>query len=45
MLTAIEADADREVDEATEIAKASARPSVSIIDRDVWSDGGSAWRN
>src|SRR5205085_3808792 len=45
MLTAIEADADREVDEATEIATASPRPSLSIIDRDVWSDGGSAWRS
>ncbi len=45
MLTAIDADVDREVDEATEIATASPRPSVSVIDRDVWSDGGSAWRN
>jgi acetoin:2,6-dichlorophenolindophenol oxidoreductase subunit alpha len=45
MLTAIEAEADREVDEATEFATASPRPSAALIDRDVWSDGGSAWRN
>ena len=44
-LTAIEVDADREVDEATAMATASPRPPVSIIERDVWSDGGSAWRN
>ena len=43
--TAVEAEADREVDEATEFATASPDPSVSLIDRDVWSDGGSAWRN
>ncbi len=45
MLTAIEAEADREIDEATEIAKASAAPSLELIDRDLWSDGGSAWRS
>jgi len=45
MLTALEAEADREIDEATEIAKASAAPSIELIDRDVWSDGGSAWRS
>jgi acetoin:2,6-dichlorophenolindophenol oxidoreductase subunit alpha len=45
VLTEIEAEADREVDAATEFATASPRPSVSLIDRDVWSDGGSAWRS
>src|SRR5881392_634349 len=40
MLTAIEAEADREVDEATEFATASPRPSAALIDRDIWSDGG-----
>ena len=45
MLSAIEADADREVDEATEMATASPRPALASIDRDVWSDGGSAWRS
>jgi acetoin:2,6-dichlorophenolindophenol oxidoreductase subunit alpha len=44
-LTEIEAEADREIDEATEIAKASPPPPVALIDRDVWSDGGSSWRN
>jgi TPP-dependent pyruvate/acetoin dehydrogenase alpha subunit len=45
VLTAIEADADREIDAATEVAKASPSPPLALIDRDVWSDGGSAWRN
>ena len=45
VLTAIEAEADREIDEATEIAKASPPPPESLVGRDVWSDGGSAWRN
>ncbi len=27
------------------IAKASPPPPVSLIDRDVWSDGSSTWRN
>jgi len=35
----------RAVDEATEAAKASAPSSVDVIDRDVWADGGSSWRN
>ncbi|TMB01320.1 MAG: thiamine pyrophosphate-dependent dehydrogenase E1 component subunit alpha [Deltaproteobacteria bacterium] len=35
----------RAVDEATETAKASAPSSVDVIDRDVWADGGSSWRN
>jgi acetoin:2,6-dichlorophenolindophenol oxidoreductase subunit alpha len=33
------------VDEATEIAKASPAPSLEAIDKDVWADGGTAWRN
>ncbi|MBI3648926.1 MAG: thiamine pyrophosphate-dependent dehydrogenase E1 component subunit alpha [Actinobacteria bacterium] len=44
-LTAIEAEAEAEIDEATELAKASPPSSVSLIERDVWSDGGSAWRS
>jgi acetoin:2,6-dichlorophenolindophenol oxidoreductase subunit alpha len=41
----MEADALRKVDEATEIAKASPAPSLEAIDKDVWADGGTAWRN
>ena len=33
------------VDEATAIAKASPAPSLVAIDRNVWADGGAAWRN
>jgi acetoin:2,6-dichlorophenolindophenol oxidoreductase subunit alpha len=33
------------VNRATETAKASPTPDLSIIDKDVWADGGSAWRN
>jgi pyruvate dehydrogenase E1 component alpha subunit len=41
----IEAEVMRAVDEATEAAKASPPPSPSIIETEVWADGGSAWRN
>jgi len=34
-----------QIDEATEIAKASPVPDPQVIGTDVWSDGGSAWRN
>ena len=44
ILDSIDAEADREIDEATEMAKASPPPLVASIERDVWSDGGSAWR-
>jgi pyruvate dehydrogenase E1 component alpha subunit len=44
-LVRIEEHVARSVDEATEIAKSSPVPSLSLIDSDVWSDGGSAWRN
>ena len=33
------------VNRATEHAKASPIPSLSLIDKDVWANGGSAWRN
>ena len=45
LLDTIDAEAEREIDEATEMAKASPPPSVTLIERDVWSDGGSAWRS
>jgi pyruvate dehydrogenase E1 component alpha subunit len=41
----IEAEVERQVDEATEIAKASGLPSLDMIETQVWADGGSAWRN
>ena len=33
------------VDEATAIAKASPAPGLDAIMKDVWADGGTAWRN
>jgi len=44
-LAEIEAVCVRAVDEATEGAKASPPSPVDVVERDVWSDGGSAWRN
>ena len=41
----LEAEAMRKVDEATEISKASALPSIDDIEKNVWADGGAAWRN
>jgi acetoin:2,6-dichlorophenolindophenol oxidoreductase subunit alpha len=41
----LESTAMRKVDEATETAKASALPSLDVIAKDVWADGGAAWRN
>ena len=45
VLAQIEQQALRQVDEATEVAKASPAPSPALIETQVWSDGGSAWRN
>jgi TPP-dependent pyruvate/acetoin dehydrogenase alpha subunit len=45
LLDTIDAEAEREIDEATEMAKASPPPPLDLIERDVWSDGGSAWRS
>jgi acetoin:2,6-dichlorophenolindophenol oxidoreductase subunit alpha len=44
-LKAIEADALAKVNDATEFAKAAPEPDGSSLMTDVWSDGGSAWRN
>jgi pyruvate dehydrogenase E1 component alpha subunit len=41
----MEAQAMSKVDEATEIAKASPVPSIEDIEKNVWADGGAAWRN
>ena len=37
--------AARAEDEATETAKASPAPGIEGIDKNVWADGGAAWRN
>ena len=44
-LREIEKAVQREVDEATEAAKASPPSPLEVIERDVWADGGSSWRN
>ncbi len=44
-LADIEGEAMRKVDEATATAKASPPPSLADIEKNVWADGGSAWRN
>jgi acetoin:2,6-dichlorophenolindophenol oxidoreductase subunit alpha len=41
----MEAQAMKQVNDATEAAKASPVPSLAAIDRDVWADGSTAWRN
>ncbi len=41
----IEGEAMSKVDEATAAAKASPPPSVDDIEKNVWANGGSAWRN
>jgi acetoin:2,6-dichlorophenolindophenol oxidoreductase subunit alpha len=41
----IEAEVRHAVDEATDTAKASPPPSADLIARDVYADGGAAWRN
>jgi pyruvate dehydrogenase E1 component alpha subunit len=44
-LLTIEAEVEAEVDEATETARLSPAADPSIVEDDVWADGGSAWRN
>ena len=44
-LAAIEADAQAEVAAAEAEAKAGPEPTLADLDRQVWSDGGSSWRN
>ncbi len=41
----MEAVAMQKVDAATEISKASPLPSIDDIEKNVWADGGAAWRN
>ena len=44
-LVAIEADAQRKIDEATEEARNAPPSDERIAFQDVWADGGAAWRN
>ena len=44
-LKEVESDTMRKVDDATATAKASPTPSVADIEKNVWADGGVAWRN
>jgi pyruvate dehydrogenase E1 component alpha subunit len=44
-LSDLETEAMRQVDAATETAKASPAPSIADIEKNVWADGGAAWRN
>jgi acetoin:2,6-dichlorophenolindophenol oxidoreductase subunit alpha len=41
----IEAECNAMIDKATEEAKSAPPPDLSLMDTDVWADGGSAWRN
>jgi pyruvate dehydrogenase E1 component alpha subunit len=44
-LVEIELSVAAEVDQATEEAKAGPTPGADLLMKDVWADGGSAWRN
>jgi TPP-dependent pyruvate/acetoin dehydrogenase alpha subunit len=44
-LLELEAAVQRAVDQATEAAKASPPPARDLVERDLWADGGSAWRS
>jgi TPP-dependent pyruvate/acetoin dehydrogenase alpha subunit len=44
-LLEIEAQVNADVDEATEEAKAGGVPGEDLLMKDVWADGGAAWRN
>jgi acetoin:2,6-dichlorophenolindophenol oxidoreductase subunit alpha len=44
-LDGIDKEALAEVDRATEAAKAAPEPGPETLETDLWSDGGSAWRN
>lgn len=44
-LADIESEAMRKVDQATAEAKASPPPALDLIEKDLWANGGAAWRN
>ncbi len=41
----IEAETEEAIDKATEEARNAPPPDVSLAEKDVWADGGAAWRN
>ena len=45
VVSGIETDVRRRVDEATETCKAAPPPPMEILTTDVYADGGWAWRN
>jgi len=45
VIAALEGKVQQAVDAATGVAKASPPPSLDLIHRDVWADGGWQWRN
>jgi acetoin:2,6-dichlorophenolindophenol oxidoreductase subunit alpha len=44
-LLEVEAQVNADVDDATEAAKAGGVPGEDLLMKDVWADGGAAWRN
>ena len=44
-LLAIEAESQQKIDHATEEARRAPPPDLSLAERDLWADGGAAWRN
>ena len=44
-LQKIDDETKAEVDEATETARNAPPTPLELADKDVWADGGSAWRN
>ena len=45
VIEGIEQDVTAELEEATRISKASPPPDPSLLERDVFADGGASWRN
>jgi pyruvate dehydrogenase E1 component alpha subunit len=45
VIAQIDTDVKRRVDEATEKCKAAPPPALDLLTRDVYADGGFAWRN
>jgi acetoin:2,6-dichlorophenolindophenol oxidoreductase subunit alpha len=44
-VAAVDREAEAEVDQATEEAKAGPEPDLSTLGTQMWADGGSSWRN
>jgi pyruvate dehydrogenase E1 component alpha subunit len=45
VIARIDSEVKREVEEATERCKAAPPPPLELLTKDVWADGGYAWRN